>query len=73
MTAMNRPLSIALFVVGCVLIIYGISASNSFSSEVSRTFTGSPTTRTMWLLIGGIAAAILGIGGMLRGGTPRNH
>jgi hypothetical protein len=73
MTAMNRPLSIALFIIGCVLIVYGISASNSFSSEVSRTFTGNPTTRTMWLLIGGIAAAILGIGGMLRGGTPRKH
>ncbi len=70
---MNRPLSIALFVIGCALIVYGISASNSFSSEMSRTFTGNPTARTMWLLIGGVAAAILGIGGMLRGGSPRNH
>ena len=66
---MNRALSLALLVIGCVLIIYGISASNSFGSDVSRFFTGSPTDKTMWLLIGGVVAAILGIGGMLRGGT----
>lgn len=66
---MNRALSLVLLVIGCVLIIYGISASQSFSSDVSRFFTGNPTDKTMWLLIGGIVAAILGIGGMLRGGT----
>lgn len=69
---MNRPLSVALLIIGCVLIVYGISASQSFSSDVSRFFTGNPTDRTMWLLIGGVVAAILGIGGMLRGGT-HNH
>jgi hypothetical protein len=72
MAAMNRPLSVALLAVGCVLIIYGISASQSFSSDVSRFFTGSPTDKTMWLLLGGVVAAIIGIGGMLRGGT-HNH
>jgi len=66
---MNRVLSLALLIIGAVLIIYGISASQSFSSDVSRFFTGSPTDKTMWLLIGGIVAAILGIGGMLRGGS----
>jgi len=66
---MNRVLSLVLLIVGCVLVIYGISASQSFSSDVSRFFTGSPTDKTMWLLIGGIVAAILGIGGMLRGGN----
>jgi hypothetical protein len=66
---MNRALSLALLILGCVLIIYGISASQSFSSDVSRFFTGNPTDKTMWLLIGGIVAAVLGIGGMLRGGT----
>ena len=66
---MNRTLSIALLVVGCVLIAFGISASQSFSSDVSRFFTGGPTDKTMWLLIGGVVAAIIGLGGMLRGGT----
>lgn len=70
---MNRSLSIALLVIGCVLIAFGISASSSFSSDVSRFFTGNPTDRSMWLLLGGIVAAIAGIAGMLRGGTPHKH
>jgi hypothetical protein len=28
---------------------------------VSRTFTGSPTNKTMWLLLGGAASAIVGL------------
>jgi hypothetical protein len=58
---MNKAIGIALLVVGIALIGYGIDASNSFSSGVSRTFTGSPTDKTMWLLLGGIGAAIVGL------------
>ena len=47
-------------VVGIVLIVYGLNASNSVSSDLSRTFTGSPTNKTLWLLLGGIGAAIVG-------------
>jgi Protein of unknown function (DUF3185) len=64
---MNKPLSLALLVGGIVLIIYGISASESFSSDVSNFFTGSPTDKTIWLLIGGVVAAAIGAGGMMRG------
>jgi hypothetical protein len=63
---MNRLLSLALLAGGTVLIIYGISASDSLSSSFSRFFTGSPTDKTMWLLIGGIVAAVLGLVGLLR-------
>ncbi|MFA6293530.1 MAG: DUF3185 family protein [Victivallales bacterium] len=64
---MNTIASIALLVVGILLIILGISASESFSSDVSRFFTGSPTNKTVWLLIAGIVAAIVGLFGMFRG------
>lgn len=47
---------------GVILLIFGFNESQSFSSEVSRTFTGSPTDRSMWMLIGGAVAAVLGIG-----------
>jgi hypothetical protein len=57
---MNRGIGIALLVVGIALIIYGSNASNSVSSDVSRTFTGAPTNKAMWLLWGGSAAAIIG-------------
>jgi len=64
---MNKGMSVALLAVGIVLIIMGVSASESFSSDVSRFFTGSPTNRAVWLLIGGIAATIVGLFGLLRG------
>jgi len=57
---MNKIIGLALLAVGIVLIIYGINASNSVSSDLSRTFTGSPTNKTLWLLLGGVAAAIVG-------------
>jgi hypothetical protein len=64
---MNRGIGIALLVVGIALIVYGFNASNSVSSDVSRTFTGAPTNKTMWLLLGGFAAAIVGAVMTLRG------
>jgi Protein of unknown function (DUF3185) len=58
---MKIAFGIAFIVAGVALIGYGIEASNSLSSSVSRTFTGSPTDKTIWLLLGGVAAGILGL------------
>jgi len=57
---MNKITGLALLVIGIVLIVYGVSASNSVGSQISQTFTGAPTNKTLWLLIGGIGAAIVG-------------
>jgi hypothetical protein len=64
---MNKPISLALLIGGIVLIIYGISASESVGSSFSRLFTGSPTDETIWLLLGGIVATGIGAAGLLRG------
>jgi hypothetical protein len=64
---MNKIVSLALLVGGVVLIIFGISATNSFSSDVSRFFTGSPTDKAVWMLIAGITAAIVGLAMTFRG------
>jgi Protein of unknown function (DUF3185) len=64
---MNKPVSLALLVVGIILLIYGASASDSIGSSFSRFFTGSPTDKTMWLLIGGAVATAVGAVGLLRG------
>ena len=64
---MNRIVSLALLVGGVVLIIAGVSATNSFSSDVSRFFTGSPTDKAVWTLLGGSVAAIVGLTMALRG------
>ena len=70
-TSMNKRIALAILSVGIVLVIYGVSASNSFSSDVSRFFTGSPTDKAIWMLIGGIVAIIIGLAGLLRGQLKR--
>jgi hypothetical protein len=63
----TMSLGLALLAVGIVLIVFGIKANNSLSSGISRTFTGSPTNKATWLLIGGIACSALGVAGLFRG------
>jgi uncharacterized membrane protein YidH (DUF202 family) len=63
---MNKIVSLALLIGGIVLMIIGINAMNSFSSDVSRFFTSSPTNKAVWMLIGGIVAAVIGLMGTLR-------
>jgi hypothetical protein len=68
---MTKILSLALLAGGIALIIWGINANRSVGSDVSRFFTGSPTDKSLWLLIGGIVAAVAGLGGLMRGSkTP---
>jgi hypothetical protein len=58
---MNKLISLALLAGGIVLMVVGINATNSFSSDVSTFFTGSPTDKAVWMLIGGIVAALVGL------------
>jgi len=57
---MKRGIGLALLAAGIALTIYGINASNSVGSSFSRMFTGSPTNKTIYLLVGGIGAIIAG-------------
>lgn len=63
---MYKVISLAILAVGIVLVIYGVAASQSLSSDISRFFNGSPTDKTIWLLIGGVVAIIIGLAGLLR-------
>ena len=65
---MIKPLAIALFVAGIVLTVVGVNATNSFGSDVSRFFTGSPTDKAVWMLVGGLVMAVAGLVGITRGG-----
>lgn len=64
---MNNIVGLAILALGVVLLIFGFNESHSFSSDVSRTFTGNPTDRSMWLIIGGAVACIAGIAVALTG------
>ena len=66
-TAMIKPISILLLVVGVVLLVLGFIEADSISSSFSRLFTGEPTDRSIWLLLGGGLATIAGLGGLVRG------
>lgn len=63
---MNKIVSLALLIGGVVLMIYGITATRSFGSEVSKFFTGSPTNEAIWTLIGGTVVAVIGLVATLR-------
>ena len=63
---MNKGMSVALRVVGVILLVLGFNAYHSASSDVSRFFTGAPTDKALWLLIGGVVAGIVGLFGLVR-------
>jgi hypothetical protein len=50
-----------LLVVGTVLLIVGMNASNSLADQVSNTLTGRFTQGTTWYIVGGVASAVLGL------------
>ena len=58
---MFKPIAIALFAGGILLTVFGINAMNSFSSDIARFFTGAPTDRSIWMLVGGIAMILAGL------------
>jgi len=64
---MNNIVGLAILGIGIVLLIFGFNASHSFGSDVSRVFTGNPTDRSIWLLVGGAAAVIVGLVMSIRG------
>jgi len=65
---MNKIISLAFVAVGVALIIFGVKATNTLGSDFSRFFTGSPTEKSIWMLVGGFIVAAIGAGGLcLRG------
>jgi hypothetical protein len=65
---MTKGLSTALMIAGIALIVWGVRASESVGSQVTEAFTGAPADRTIWLLVGGVSATVVGLFGLLRGG-----
>jgi len=59
---MPKLAGIVLLIVAAVLLVWGLDASGSFHSEVSRFFRGVPSDRTAWLFVGSAAAAVIGLG-----------
>lgn len=62
---MNKAVALAVLAGGILLLILGINAYDSSSSEISRFFTGSPTDKSVWMLVGGTVGTVIGLGGLL--------
>ena len=67
----QRIIGVVLLVVGAIVLVMGMNASKSVSDQVSQTFTGRFTKETMWYLIGGGAAALIGL--LMAIGGGRRH
>jgi len=64
---MTKAISLAVLAGGILLLIFGISAYDSTSSDISRFFSGSATDKSIWMLVGGAVVTVLGLVGLLRG------
>lgn len=64
---MIKAAALALLAGGIVLLVFGLNAMNSPSSDVSRFFTGAPTDRATWMLVGGAVLVAAGLAGVLGG------
>ena len=64
---MDKTISLAILAGGILLVIFGVSASNSVSSDISRIFTDAPTDKAIWMLVGGVVVTIIGLAGLTRG------
>ena len=64
---MNKALYIAILLVGVVLLVFGLNAHDSIVSSTKEAFTGTPTDRSLLLIIGGIIGIVVGgLGTMFR-------
>ena len=64
---MNKPVSIALVIIGVILLVYGISAGDSIASTVKESVSGTPTDKSLYLIIGGVLSLVIGGVGLFRG------
>ena len=50
---LKLALAAAMIIGGLGLVFFGMREADSFASDVNELVTGSPTDRSMWLLVGG--------------------
>ncbi len=66
-----RLMGVALLIVGLGLMYFGWQASESLTEQTREMVTGSFSDQTTWQLIGGAAAAVVGLLLTLFGGKNR--
>ena len=57
---MNKAFAIALLIAGIVLLVFGINAQDSLASSAKEAVTGTPSDKSMWLIVLGLIGIIVG-------------
>ena len=57
----KRIVGLLLLVAGVAFLVIGMNASHSIADQVSNTFAGRFTQTTTWYIVGGLAAAVVGL------------
>lgn len=66
---MKKAIFIALLVGGILLLYFGFDEYQSMGSEIDQAFGGSGSSQAIWMMVGGAAATVGGLVGLLRGDT----
>jgi hypothetical protein len=67
---MPRITSLALLIVGIILLVYGVNESNSFGSSITQAVNGAPSNKAIWLIGGGVLGIISGAFGIFFRKSP---
>jgi hypothetical protein len=62
---MYKVIGLGLLALGVVLLVMGFNSADSIGSHFSRFFTGNPTDKSIWLILGGVVSILLGGGGLI--------
>ncbi len=62
---MNKPLSVAILIVGIILLVFGLNAHDSVASSAKEAVTGTPTDKSLWLIVLGTIGIVTGGAGAL--------
>lgn len=63
---MKTMISAGLLVGGLILLYFGYQEYQSIGSEFEEFVTGSPNSKSMWMMVGGAVAAAAGLTGLIR-------
>lgn len=63
---MKKILPAALLLMGILLLYFGYDEYHSLQSEVNQFFGGADSDRAIWMMVGGAAATISGLAGLMR-------
>lgn len=57
---LTRIIGFAIMLFGIAVLVFGILATAEFGEKVVQEFTGHYTDKTMWYILGGVAAILVG-------------